>query len=339
MTSVEQRGIFYRHFDLPANFPVIGLLGSTWVAEHMSQFSLHFHNCLEIGFMYRGEAIYHLGEEEIPVRAPCITIAPPHAPHMMNAVEGVVCGWKWLYVDPVRLLSHVSPQLTAELGVYQYQLKGGDCVLSRADDPDLCDMIGLIIRLMERAEGEWQGAVRALFHAFFLTLLSGHPLTGAPTEHSDRYERILAPAISCITDEYMRELTVHDLAQRCHLSDTHFRRIFKKIYGWSPLDYIHTVRIERACTLLFNGDMSIAEIADSVGYATPSTFTRQFHRHYSMPPSQWRQRMFSEDNEMVSRYFRSLPPAAQKFFPKEYLQQLGKLNPFQDEAQQEEENV
>ena len=147
-----QRGIFYRHFDLPANFPVIGLLGPNWLAEHMPRFRLHFHNCLEIGYMYQGEGVYHLGEEEIPVRAPCITIAPPHAPHMMNAAEGVTCGWKWLYVDPVRLLPHVSPQLTAELGVYQYQLRGAGCVLPQAADPELYDLIGLIIRLMERGE-------------------------------------------------------------------------------------------------------------------------------------------------------------------------------------------
>lgn len=323
-----QRGIFYRHFDLPASFPVIGLLGPTWLGEHLTDFRLHFHNCLEIGYMYQGAAVYHLGDEEISVQAPCITIAPPNAPHIMNAREGVVCGWKWLYVDPVRLLPHLSPQRSAELGVYQYQLQGEDCVLTAADSPELFDLIGLIIRLMERAQGDWQGAVRELFHAFFLLLLSDHPLT-VRTEHSDRYEGILAPAIAYITQEYMHDITIHDLAVRCHLSDTHFRRVFKKIYGWSPLDYIHTVRIERACTLLFENDKSIAEIAYSVGYTTPSTFTRQFHRCYRMSPREWRQRMVSEENEVVSRYFHSLPPAAQKFFPEEYLQQLGSLNPFQ----------
>ena len=107
---MEQRGVFYRHFDLPASFPVIGLLGPTWLGEHMRTFRMHFHNCLEIGYMYQGEAIYYLNDQEIPVEAPCVTIAPPHAPHMMNAKEGVICGWKWLYVDPVQLLHHLPPK-------------------------------------------------------------------------------------------------------------------------------------------------------------------------------------------------------------------------------------
>lgn len=329
-----QQGVFYRHFDLPAGFPVIGLLGPTWLAEHMPQFRLHFHNCLEIGFMYQGEAVYYLNDQEISVKAPCITIAPPHAPHMMNAIKGVVCGWKWLYVDPIRLLPHLPPQMSAQLGTYQYLIQGEECVLQYRDDPEICDMIWLIIRLMEKAQGDWQNAVRELFHAFFLLLLSNHPLP-ARTVHSDRYEGILAPAIAYIMEEYMHELPIHELAARCHLSDTHFRRIFKKIYGWSPLDYIHTIRIERACTLLFDGEMSVSEIAFSVGYTTPSTFTRQFNRIYGMSPSQWQKRMMSEENEAVSRYFHSLPPAAQKFFPEEYLRQLGSLNPFKNQDEQE----
>ncbi len=234
------RGIFYRHFDLPASFPVIGLLGPTWLAEHMKEFRLHFRNCVEIGFMYRGEAVFYLNDEEIALKAPCITIAPPRAPHMMNAAEGVVCGWKWLYVDPIHLLPHLPPQTIAQLGMYQYQLQGAECVVPYAEDPELFDLIGLIIRLMEKARGDWQGAARELFHAFFLLLLSNHPLS-AKTVHSDRYEGVLAPAVAYIMDEYMRELTVHDLAVRCHLSDTHFRRVFKKNYGWSPLDYIHVI--------------------------------------------------------------------------------------------------
>lgn len=332
---MEQRGVFYRHFDLPVSFPVIGLLGPTWQGEHMRSFRMHFHNCLEIGYMYQGEAIYYLNDQEIPVKAPCVTIAPPHAPHMMNAKEGVICGWKWLYVDPVQLLHHLPTKTSAMLSTYQYQLQGSECILSPECDSELCDMIGLIIRLMEKGQGDWQGSVKGIFQAFFLMLLSSHPLS-EKTVHNDRYEGILAPAVAEMMEEYMHDLTIHELAVSCHLSDTHFRRVFKKIYGMGPLEYLHTIRIGRACALLFDGEKSISEIADSVGYTTPSTFTRQFNHFYGMSPSQWRMKMASEENEVVVRYFHSLPPAVQKFFPDEYLEQLGNLNPFAKQEETEE---
>ena len=333
-----ENSIFYRYYDLPANFPVVGLLGNSWHSEHIDVPRQHFHNCLEIGYLYEGRCTVLFGEQKFRAEAPCLVLAPPNAAHITNPDVGQICGWKWLYVDPVQLLHHLPPKTSAKLSTYQYQVQGSECILQPQCDPELCDMIGLIIRLMEKAQGDWQGAARGIFQAFFLLLLSNHPLS-EKTVHNDRYESILAPAVADMMEEYMRDLTIHELAASCHLSDTHFRRVFKKIYGMGPLEYLHTIRIKRACALLFDGEKSISEIADSVGYTTPSTFTRQFNHFYGMSPSQWRLKMASEENEVVVRYFHSLPPAVQKFFPDEYLEQLGRLNPFAKQEETEEKRL
>lgn len=58
-----QENIFYRHFDLPANFPVIGLLGDSWkdVPEPLTR--MHFHNCIELGLCERGKGRLLCGQE------------------------------------------------------------------------------------------------------------------------------------------------------------------------------------------------------------------------------------------------------------------------------------
>ena len=88
--------------------------------------------------------------------------------------------------------------------------------------------------------------------------------------------------------------------------------------GWSPLDGVQMVRIDRACVLLYNCEYSVTEIGMQVGYPSPSSFNRQFRRIHGISPSQWRQRMRSEDNPMVTAYFNSLPPSTFQFFPVEY---------------------
>ena len=72
-----QHNIFYRHFDLPAHFPVIGLLGDSWqyVREPVSR--MHFHNCLEIGYLYKGSGQYYVDDKEVHFEAPAIVLAPP----------------------------------------------------------------------------------------------------------------------------------------------------------------------------------------------------------------------------------------------------------------------
>ena len=51
--SDQEYAVFYRHFDLPASFPVIALLGDRWVSYPEPIRRIHFHNCLEIGYLFQ----------------------------------------------------------------------------------------------------------------------------------------------------------------------------------------------------------------------------------------------------------------------------------------------
>ena len=116
----------------------------------------------------------------------------------------------------------------------------------------------------------------------------------------------------------MEEISIEKLSRLCHVSTSHFRRLFKQVLGWSPLDYVQMVRIDRSCVLLYNCDYSVTEIGLQVGYPSPSSFNRQFRRIHGISPSQWRQKMRSEENPIVTAYFNSLPPSNFQFFPVEY---------------------
>ena len=103
------QNIFYRHFDLPANFPVIGLLGDSWRCVREPVTRMHFHNGMEIGYLFEGSDVYYLGNEQVRFEAPCVVIAPPNVPHAHLVDEGAVCRWNWLYVDPQTMLPQLSP--------------------------------------------------------------------------------------------------------------------------------------------------------------------------------------------------------------------------------------
>ena len=47
-----------------------------------------------------------------------------------------------------------------------------------------------------------------------------------------------------VSYHYMEDIKVEDLAQSCHISETHFRRVFTSYMKMSPLEYINTVRIK-----------------------------------------------------------------------------------------------
>lgn len=317
MSPCFQGNIYYRHFDLSGGFPVIGLLGNNWQVSPEPVTRLHFHNCLEIGYCYKGSGILYVGDETIPFSSPCIQMIPANLPHINKAETGSDLRAKWLYTDPSILLPSLSPRLANELREYQNHLSGDACVIDASQHEDMANLVRLIIHEMEEQQANYQHVVRELFHAFFLLLLRNTDHTASVSPHATPFISTILPAISYVAENYMNDISIDTLAQVCHLSVSHFRRVFKHTLGITPLEYIQTVRIERARVLLFNQDLSVTEIGLQVGFSTPSSFIRQFHQLYGLSPGQWRKKAHSEENPAVIEYFRQMPYARQQFFPQE----------------------
>lgn len=163
--------IFYRHFDLPANFPVIGLLGDSWKGYYQPLTRMHFHNCMELGFLHSGRGELRLGDQVLPFEGPCLVIAPPNVPHGHVVEEGSVCCWNWLYVDPQAMLPNPNPRLSNMLSEYQRNVGGEDCIISGKDHPEILTVLGLIVQEMENRQRHYHNIVRDLFGTLFLLLL------------------------------------------------------------------------------------------------------------------------------------------------------------------------
>lgn len=86
------------------------------------------------------------------------------------------------------------------------------------------------------------------------------------------------------------DLTLESLAERVHLSPRHFARKFKTAFGLTPADFVEELRLDEARWLLVNGDDSMNELAQSVGYMSDDTFRRAFERRYGIGPAEYRRR-------------------------------------------------
>jgi AraC-like DNA-binding protein len=78
------------------------------------------------------------------------------------------------------------------------------------------------------------------------------------------------------------------LAREAGLSKFHLLRLFKAVYGATPMAYAETLRIERAATALAASRRPVLEIAAAAGYDSQSAFAKAFRRRMGAPPSAWR---------------------------------------------------
>lgn len=93
-----------------------------------------------------------------------------------------------------------------------------------------------------------------------------------------------------IDREYAQPLDVPSLARDAHLSAGHLSRQFKLAYGEAPYSYLMTRRIERAMTLLRQGELSVTEVCWAVGCQSLGTFSTRFTELVGVPPSVYRER-------------------------------------------------
>ncbi len=84
--------------------------------------------------------------------------------------------------------------------------------------------------------------------------------------------------------------TAGELAEAVGLSRRQLTRRMKDAMGTTPAAYIRARRIEQAEELLADGPETIAGVAEAVGFASPSAFSKAFREHAGAPPSVYAER-------------------------------------------------
>ena len=97
------------------------------------------------------------------------------------------------------------------------------------------------------------------------------------------YRRIVKAKLF-IDASFAEPIDVNNIADEAFFSKFHFIRLFKKIYGKSPHQYLKTVRIEKAMELLCNGN-SVSEVCFAVGFQSLSSFSGLFKKLVGSSPS------------------------------------------------------
>ncbi len=103
-------------------------------------------------------------------------------------------------------------------------------------------------------------------------------------------------ACALMVADLTRSYGVGELARLVGLSTTALKSCFKGVYGMPPYTYLRTYRMERAAEMLRQGELSVSDIAVTVGYGSPSKFTAAFKALMGVTPSAYRRARREEGN-------------------------------------------
>lgn len=101
-------------------------------------------------------------------------------------------------------------------------------------------------------------------------------------------EERIRTMIHYLEENFSLEITVSDIAATANVSPRECSRCFKHQLGTTPMDYLLSLRINKACEMLQNTDYAISDIAMRCGFSSSSYFTKLFHAKSGVTPRQYR---------------------------------------------------
>jgi len=159
-------------------------------------------------------------------------------------------------------------------------------ILTVGEDPQVTRLFHETLNTLQRGRGFPHLLQASLAFGHLLALLVAKHC--APSPASSSAVGKVAETIIYMSEKLHEPLRMLELARLANLSPDYFSEIFKQQTGTSPRDYLHLLRIHRACQLLTQSDLSVKEIASQLGYQDPFHFSRQFKAFQGLSPRAYR---------------------------------------------------
>jgi AraC family transcriptional regulator len=168
------------------------------------------------------------------------------------------------------------------------QVAGADVWRSGATPPlpELMVMGELAQAAADRKTDIGVDEIGLAFAARFAEAVTGEPRRPVRTSPADR--RRVVEAAMYIDAHADRPITLERSAGRAGLSPYHFLRLFARVLGVTPHQYLVRARLRRAARLLAEDARSITDVAFDAGFADLSNFVRTFHRAAGVSPRKFR---------------------------------------------------
>lgn len=289
MAVKKKQEIEFRYYEIPQNEPCIALLGEAWIRPYGEDMDcLHFHNYMEIGYCYDGSGEVVLDDETVSYKPDMFTIIPKNFPHNTNSYHFSLSRWEYLFVDVEALLREVyreDPLYADDLGAI---INNRAWAVEAISHPETTELIKTIMDEMRYKKDFYAESVKGLLLSLFMNIARMNQEKVVKVRKQSRGVSQISFALHYIGANYAEELTIGDLAQVSHMSETHFRRVFQKIMNMTPSDYLNLVRVQMACEYMKKHTDSMELVAERCGFQSVSTFNRNFKKVLNITPYQWK---------------------------------------------------
>lgn len=271
-----------------------------WDATADQNWGLDWHRNegIEITFLASGSVGFAVDDDAWTLHAGDFTVTRPWQQHRVGLPDVSASKLQWLIIDVgvrgpnqvwnwpewIALSAADLERLTELLQHNEHAVWRGTDALAKA----FARAMGATEESSEFQESELRIVISALLLEV-LRALEGHHL---PLDHS-----LTAPIrgvrlfLRDLDQQLQRSWSLQSMAQACGMGRTQFSRHCHSLTNMSPLEYLGSLRMNRAAELLAAQDLSITDIAFECGFESSQYFATCFRKAYAESPSAYRKRV------------------------------------------------
>jgi transcriptional regulator GlxA family with amidase domain len=150
--------------------------------------------------------------------------------------------------------------------------------------------IDMALALIEQDRGHAEAISTARGLVMFMKRPGGQAQFSTTLDVQARSDGAFSDLHGWIRQNLARRLKVSDLAEKAGMTERTFTRAYQSRIGQSPLKVIESLRIEAACELLTSKNVSVKQVAASVGFGAEQNMRRVFMRRLGVTPGEYRER-------------------------------------------------
>lgn len=228
----------------------------------------HSHPSFELHYILQGNCCAEIDSAMIQCSQGSFLLLPPHCSHRLLPLEASV--------QTISMTFHSDESIFLAADV---------CLL-----PDTFDGEARLLRIREElAMGKpaYVEKVRGELTALLADIIRGAGKIGSSAEvaEGNRPERIQGYLIEHRFDP---DCSCENLAEQMHLSTRQVQRLCLQYFGATFRELLTSMRMQTAAYRLHTTSVSIGDLALQLGYASVSSFSAAYRRHFGKPPSQER---------------------------------------------------
>jgi corrinoid protein of di/trimethylamine methyltransferase len=252
---------------------------------------LKAHDYVEISMVVSGSGIHLVLDQAIPCKDGDIFVTPPGIPHRYF-LEGE---GESLTIRQLRFFVDRDDAAMEKLGQCYGLFKDGSvtayAMLNKSMKDTISALFGAIETEITEKRSSWQYAVSSNLS---LLLINVERYIDSSIKNissvSPKEWSVVLSVIEIVKNNFANaDLTLGSIAEALGTSKARLSRIFQKLTGKMFADYLRSVRMEYACQLLREGELTVEGVVEKCGLRDVPSFYKNFSLYMGMTPNEYRQ--------------------------------------------------